>query len=181
MEEQPPGGQEPPTEKPEEPKGEQPPAPPPPSGGGWQPPPPPPGFQPPPPPPGSAPPPPPGYAPPPPPPGAYQPPPPGFGPPGSIAAAPPTDQMAIWSIILAGVGLPGLCCFGVGGVILGAVAFFLGGSSINRIQASNGAVGGFTLAQIGRWGGLAVALLGLLILILYIVGIAGGIFNSTTH
>jgi hypothetical protein len=189
MEAQPPGGQEPPSEKPEEPeepKAEQPPAPPPPpppSGGGWQPPGGPAGSQPPPPPPsgGYTPPPPPAYAPPPPPPGAYQPPPPGYAPPGSVAASPPTDQMAIWSIILAGVGLPGLCCFGVGGIILGAVAFFLGGSSIHRIQASNGGVGGLTLAQIGRWGGLAVAILGLLILAFYVIAIANGsLSNSTT-
>ena len=88
--------------------------------------------------------------------------------------------MAIWAIILAGVGLPGLCCFGIGGIILGAVAFFLGGSSINRIQASNGTVGGLTLAQIGRWGGLVVAILGLLILIFYVIAIANGSFNNNT-
>lgn len=88
--------------------------------------------------------------------------------------------MAIWAIILAGVGVPGLCCFGVGGVILGAVAFFLGGSSMNRIQASNGTVGGLTLAQIGRWAGLAVAILGLLVLIYFIIAVINGSYNNST-
>jgi hypothetical protein len=89
--------------------------------------------------------------------------------------------MAIWSLILAIVGLLGLCCVGVGGVIGGTIAFFLGGSSLARIRASNGAVGGETLALIGRWGGLAVAILGLLILVVYVIAIvSGGILSNTT-
>jgi hypothetical protein len=116
------------------------------------------------------------------PPGAYQPPPPGYAMPGSATATAPTDQMAIWSIVLAGLGLIGLCCFGLGGLILGAVAFFLGGSSVKRIAASNGTAGGLTLAQIGRWGGLAIAILGLLIFIFYVVAVinSGGVTNTTT-
>jgi hypothetical protein len=144
-----------------------PPPPPPPPPGGYPPPPPPP-------PPGG------GYVPPPPqgqaPPGTYQPPPPGYGPPG-IAGA-PTDQLAIWSLVIAILGLVGCCCFGVGGVIGGPIAFFMGGSSLNRIRASNGALGGDTLASIGRWGGLAVAILGLLILAFYIVIVLGGVLTS---
>jgi hypothetical protein len=98
-----------------------------------------------------------------------------------MAASPPTDNLAIWSIVLAGLGLPGLCCFGVGGIIFGAVAFFLGGSAVSRIQASNGTVGGLTLAQIGRWGGLAVALLGLVGLIGYILlVVSSSVANNTT-
>ncbi|MDQ6919557.1 MAG: hypothetical protein M3Z98_09385, partial [Candidatus Dormibacteraeota bacterium] len=113
-------------------------------------------------------------------PGAYQPPPPGYGPPG-MAVGVPTDQMAIWSLVIAIVGLVGCCCFGVGGIIGGPIAFFMGGSSLKRIRASNGALGGDTLALIGRWGGLAVAILGLLILAVYIVlGIGSVISNSTT-
>lgn len=115
------------------------------------------------------------------PPGAYQPPPPGFAPPGAAVPGAPTDQMAIWALVLAGVGLLGLCCFGVGGLILGAVAFFVGGSSINRIKASNGTVGGETLAQIGRWGGLAVAILGLLTVAFFAISIiTSNSFGNTT-
>lgn len=199
MEQQPPPGEEPEPKPPEEAPKEEPqapeeeprrpepaappppaPAPPPPSyqsppppGGGYQPPPPPPppggGYQPPPPA---------GYQPPP-PPGAYQPPPPGYAMPGGmVSAGAPTDQMAIWSIVLAGLGLLGLCCVGVGGLILGPIAFFLGGSSLNKIRASNGTLGGDTLASIGRWGGLVVGILGLLILVAWILAVVNGAFNT---
>ena len=125
----------------------------------------------PPPPPGDAPPPAPGQA----PPGAYQPPPPGFATPGAgPMLGTPTDQMAIWATVLAGLGLLGLCCFGVGGLILGPIAFFMGGSALARIRASNGTLGGDTLASIGRWGGLAVGVLGLLVLIGFIAAVALG-------
>ena len=117
-----------------------------------------------------------------PPPPSYQPPPPGYAVPGGmVSAGAPTDQMAIWAIVLAGLGLLGLCCVGVGGLILGPIAFFLGGSSLKRIRASNGAVGGDTLASIGRWGGLAVGILGLLILVFYVIAIANGFNNAITN
>src|SRR5205807_867648 len=183
MGQQPPGDEQPPQPPPkppeEEPKPPEaagpPPPPPPPAGpppGGYPPPPPAPGG-------GYQPPPPPGYQP---PPGAYQPPPPGYATPGGmVAAGAPTDQQAIWSLVLAGLGLLGLCLCGVGGLILGPIAFFLGGSSLKRIRASNGALGGDTLASIGRWGGLAVGVLGLLILVFYIIAIVTGIGNSLTN
>jgi hypothetical protein len=79
--------------------------------------------------------------------------------------------MAIWAVVLAGLGVIGLCCLGVGGIILGGVAFFLGGSAMTRIRSANGSVGGMTLAQVGRWGGLAVAIIGVLVLLAYIVAV----------
>jgi hypothetical protein len=91
----------------------------------------------------------------------------------------PTDQMAIWSLVIAILGLVGCCCFGVGGVIGGPIAFFMGGSSLKRIRASNGTVGGETLALIGRWGGLAVGILGLGILIVYILLLTYGAINTS--
>lgn len=86
--------------------------------------------------------------------------------------------MAIWSVVVAGIGLFGLCCAGVGGLVLGPVAFFLGNSSRRRILASGGAVGGETLAQVGRIGGIVVAVLGLAILIAYAVIWAGALPHS---
>jgi hypothetical protein len=93
-------------------------------------------------------------------------------------AGAPTDQLAIWSLVIAIIGLLGCCCLGVGGVIGGPIAFFMGGSSLKRIRASNGTIGGDTLASVGRWGGLAVAILGLLILGLYIVFALLGTFST---
>jgi len=66
----------------------------------------------------------------------------------------------------------------IGGVIGGPIAFFMGGSSLKRIRASNGSLGGETLALIGRWGGLAMAILGLLILAFYIVAGVGAVLNQ---
>ena len=97
-----------------------------------------------------------------------------------MAAGAPTDQMAIWSLVIAILGLVGSCCFGVGGVIGGPIAFFMGGSSLKRIRASNGTVGGETLALIGRWGGLAVGILGLGILVVWILLTTLSAFNSNT-
>lgn len=165
--EQPPGGEQP---QPPPARDQPPPPPPPPT------------YAPPPPAPaGYMPPPPPGYGPPPPAPGAYQPPPPGFGPPGAgLIASPPTDQLAIWSLVLAALGLFGICACGVGGIIGGLIAFFMGGSALGRIRSSGGALGGDTLAAIGRWGGLAVAVLGLITLLAFIGLAATGSFPSPT-
>ena len=143
-------------------------------------------MPPPPPPPGYVPPPAPGPPPPgayqPAPPGAYQPPPPGFAMPGTgPMLGKPTDQMAIWATVLAGLGLLGLCCFGVGGLILGPIAFFMGGSSLARIRSSNGALGGDTLASVGRWGGLVVGVLGLLVLIGFIVAVVASPTTYRSH
>ncbi len=113
------------------------------------------------------------------PPGAYQPPPLGYGAPGMAVGA-PTDQMAIWSLVIAILGLVGCCCFGIGGVIGGPIAFFMGGSSLKRIRASNGTLGGETLALIGRWGGLGVGILGLLVLVGYILLVVIGAASSST-
>ena len=98
-----------------------------------------------------------------------------------VASGPPTDQVAIWSLVIAILGLVGCCCFGVGGVIGGPIAFFMGGSSLKRIRASNGTVGGETLALIGRWGGLAVGILGLGILVVYILLLTFGAINSNSN
>jgi hypothetical protein len=98
-----------------------------------------------------------------------------------MAVGAPTDQMAIWSLVIAILGLVGCCCFGVGGVIGGPIAFFMGGSSLKRIRASNGTVGGETLALIGRWGGLAVGILGLGILVVYILLLTFGAINSNSN
>jgi hypothetical protein len=56
----------------------------------------------------------------------------------------------------------------------------MGGSALTRIRASNGTLGGETLALVGRWGGLAVAILGLLVLAFYIVAGVGSVLGNTT-
>ncbi|HEV2954170.1 MAG TPA: DUF4190 domain-containing protein [Candidatus Dormibacteraeota bacterium] len=62
-----------------------------------------------------------------------------------------TDSGALWSLILAVLG--GLTC----GFILSPIAFFLGVSALRRVRASGGALSGEALAQVGKWLGLAGA------------------------
>ncbi len=101
------------------------------------------------------------------------PPPPGSYGGGAAAAAVPNDSQAMLSLIL-GICSIVLCCW-----ILGPVAFFLGQSSLNRINASNGQLGGAGLAQAGRILGiigtviLALAILGVIVNILTGVGRTG--------
>ena len=53
--------------------------------------------------------------------------------------------------------------------MLGPVAFFLGSSSLKRIRSSGGTIGGESLANMGRIGGIIVAILGLVILLAVII------------
>lgn len=95
------------------------------------------------------------------------PPPPGQYTGGAVVAAPPNDSQATLSLILGILGL--LCC-----QILAPVAFFIGQSSLTRIRASNGALGGAGLAQWGR----ILGIIGTIILALGILVVIGSILSS---
>lgn len=154
---QPPGDQPPPG-------GYSPPPPPPPAGGGYAPPPPPSGggYQPPPPPPPGG-----GYQPPPPPPpaGGYVP----AGGPGYGAA--PNDSQSVLSLVLGILSLA--CC-----PLLGPVAFYIGNGSLNRIRASNGALGGAGLSQAGRILGIIGSIWLVLVLIYFVVAFIAAVSHS---
>jgi hypothetical protein len=70
--------------------------------------------------------------------------------------------MAITSLVLGIVAVPGICCYGIGGIAFGVTALILGRISIRKIRAANGALGGFGLAQAGWIVGLIAAVIGLL-------------------
>lgn len=92
--------------------------------------------------------------------------------PGAGTLAPPTDGMAIWSLVFAILGV--FCC----GAIFGVLAFFMGTASLNRIRQSGGTVGGESLAQVGRWIGLASAILWVLaILVIVLLSAIGQLAN----
>ena len=97
--------------------------------------------------------------------------------PGYAAAAPRTDGMAIAALVVGIVAVPGIFCYGILAVILGAVAIFLGLRARRQIKASGGAVGGYGLAQAGWIIGLCAAILGALYFIFIVVLI--GIFAVT--
>lgn len=69
----------------------------------------------------------------------------------------PTDNGAVWTLVLGILGF--FIC-----PILGLIAFFTGGSAINRIQASQGRLHGDGIARVGR-------ILGCVNVILWVLGI----------
>ena len=89
---------------------------------------------------------------------------------GGYAAAPPTDGQATVALIL---GILGLCC-----TILGPVAFFIGQSSRNRIQASGGQLGGYGLATAGWVLGIVDTVLLALGILVVIISIISGAANT---
>jgi hypothetical protein len=94
-------------------------------------------------------------------------------------ANPPTDGMAVASLVLGIVSIPGICCYGIVGLAAGITAIILGRMSIRKIRASGGLLGGNGLAQAGWICGAVGAVLGLIYalftLAVFIFGIAGGL------
>jgi len=98
------------------------------------------------------------------------------------APSAPTDGMAIAALILGIAAFPGLCCYGIGGIVLGVVALILGRMALGRIKAAGGMIGGSGLANAGWICGLVALVLGVIVglayLALFIFAIANG--GSTT-
>ena len=106
------------------------------------------------------------------------PPPPAPGTAGYTPPGPPTDGMAITSLVLGIVAFPGICCWGIPGVILGVVAIILGRMALRRIRAAGGAIGGRGLAQAGWICGLVAAILGGIYGLVQLAFLAVGIFGA---
>jgi hypothetical protein len=102
---------------------------------------------------------------------------PGYGYP---AASPPQDGMAIASLIVGIAAFFGLCCYGIGGVILGVTALVLGRVSLGRIKAAGGMVGGAGLANAGWICGLVAAVLGGIIGLAYLAFFIFAIANGSS-
>ena len=129
--------------------------------------------------------------PPPPPPPAYPPagyppagiPPPGYPAPGYGYYQPPNDGMAITALVFGIASFPGICCYGIPAIALGATGLILGRMSLGKIRASGGTLGGEGLAQAGWISGLvggsigllyALFILGTFLLTLFITFSSGG-------
>jgi hypothetical protein len=102
-----------------------------------------------------------------PPPPAFPPPAPGYG--GYGAISPPTDGMAIASLVLGIVAFPSICCYGVPAIAFGITALVLGRVSLRKIRAANGMLGGRGLAQAGWICGLIAAVLAVLVWGIYLL------------
>jgi hypothetical protein len=91
--------------------------------------------------------------------------------------------MAVASLVLGIVSIPGICCYGIVGLAAGITAIILGRMSIRKIKASGGLLGGNGLAQAGWICGAVGAVLGLIYalftLALFIFGLAGGLGSFT--
>jgi hypothetical protein len=101
-------------------------------------------------------------------------PPPTFSPPQPAAGS--TAGQAVTSFALAVLGLLLGLPFGVPGLVLGPVAYFLGRAAIGRIDASNGTLGGRSLAMTGWIIGVAATAVGAIVtlfwLILFLIAIS---------
>jgi hypothetical protein len=117
------------------------------------------------------------------PPPGWQPPAPGYGPgPGQPPAygqvppaygqmpfrpAPPTEGLAVAAMVIGIAGLAGACMYGIG-TLISPVALFLGRSSMKKIDASQGQLGGRGMAQAG----FIMGIIGTVLLMLTIVAIS---------
>ena len=106
----------------------------------------------------------------------YPPPPPNFQTPygqqpGLVA---PNNRFAIPALILGILSITGLCCYGVGGPLLGIPAIILGHIAKREIRESAGAQGGQGLAQAGFITGIVGSVLGVLgfIVVILFIGFA---------
>jgi len=92
---------------------------------------------------------------------------------GGYAAAPPNDSQATLALILGILSI--LCC-----ALVGPVAFFIGNSSRNRIQASGGTLGGYGLATAGWIMGIIGTVILALEILWVIIAVIGSIISSSS-
>src|SRR2546428_996898 len=83
-------------------------------------------------------------------------PPPSYPPP-TYRSAQTLDSRAVVALILAILGLVLGLPLGIPGMVLGALAYFMGKSAVKRIEASAGALGGRHLAMFARILGIVVS------------------------
>jgi hypothetical protein len=84
---------------------------------------------------------------------------------------PPTDSLAIWSLVLGILGL--MCCIPF---VPSVLAIVLGGRSKEKVRASGGTLTGDTMAQVGvvlGWIGIGLDVVGTIIGMIIAVFILG--------
>ncbi|HSS94920.1 MAG TPA: hypothetical protein VLR46_13160 [Candidatus Dormibacteraeota bacterium] len=97
----------------------------------------------------------------------YHPPPP--YPPPRPAGTQAVDSRAVVALVIALVGLVLGLPLGIPGLVCGPIAYFMGKSSANRIQASNGALGGRSLALTAWVFGIVATAVGALVTLIWLV------------
>ena len=107
-------------------------------------------------------------------------PPPSYPPPPHAQARGATDGRAIASLLsaIAGIvlGLP----FGIPGMALGSLAYFLGRAAVNNIDSSKGTVGGRGMAVTGWVVGAVAMAIGSAVTLVWLVVVLVAVSQSTT-
>ncbi len=106
-------------------------------------------------------------------------PPPAYPPP-SLGRAAPIDGRAITSLSVALLGIVFGLPFGLPGVVLGAVAYFTGKSAIARIDSSQGALGGRSLAVTGWVLGVVATAIGAVVSLAWLVALLLSVSGPTS-
>jgi hypothetical protein len=95
-------------------------------------------------------------------------PPPNYPPPRSLTAE-RTDTRAIASLLAAIAGIVLGLPLGIPGMVLGTLAYFLGKSSVGRIDSSQGTLGGRSLAVSAWVLGIIAMIIGSLVTLIWLV------------
>jgi hypothetical protein len=95
-------------------------------------------------------------------------PPPSYPPP-SLGKAAPADGKGIASFAVAVLGIAFGLPFGLPGLVLGAIAYFMGKAAIQRIDTSSGALGGRSLAAAGWVLGVVATAIGAVVSLVWVV------------
>ncbi len=108
----------------------------------------------------------------------YHPPPP-YPPPG-LGHAAPTDGRAITSLVASIFGILLGLPFGLPGLALGPLAYFMGRSAVARIDEAPGTVGGRSVAVMGWVLGIVATAIGAVVSLVWLVLLLVGISTPTT-
>jgi len=94
---------------------------------------------------------------------------------------PPNNRFAIPALILGILSVTGLCCYGVGGPILGVPAAILGHISKREIRESGGTQAGAGMAQAGFITGIVGSVLGVIGAIVLVAFIVLGVMADPSN
>jgi hypothetical protein len=105
-------------------------------------------------------------------------PPPSYPPP-TYRSAQALDSRAVIALVLAIFGLLVGLPLGIPGMVLGAVAYFMGKSAVRRIEASAGALGGRNAAMFAWILGIVATVVGAVVSLIWLVVILALISTPT--
>lgn len=107
-------------------------------------------------------------------------PPPTYPPPQAPPSIRRRDAITTWSGVAGGVGILLALATGLGGLILGPIAYFLGKAAVKRIDESKGELTGRGAAATGWVLGLIATIVGALVSLFWIVVILEALSTPST-